>query len=373
MGIVRYASNNVPRFDHDPTTGESLGLLIEESRINKFSYSSEFTNDAWENVNMTEIADQIVAPDGTTTADKVSSDATATEARYIKEDLSITNGVTYTQSVFAKAGEVTIIQIAPSTGFLSRYQNFDLSTGQLGTGNVAAATITAYPNGWYRCTVTETAITTSSSGRMVMCLVAQSNSGRITSPSFNLGDGLYLWGAQLEEGAFATSYIPTSGSTVTRAADTAIIKGTNFTDWYNETESTIHFESSIASSTAAKYFTFHGVDGGGTELIEAAATSGPGANIFTYANSTTYANISVTDSDATTIKYAAGIKANDINLAVNGTLGTADTSSTQPDALDKLIIGNYSSGNYYINTSIKKLSYYNRRLPDAQLQGLTQQ
>ena len=61
------------------------------------------------------------------------------------------------------------------------------------------------------------------------------------------------------------------------------------------------------------------------------------------------------------------------NLAINGTLGTTDTSSTQPDAIDKLIIGNYSSGNYCLNTSIKKLSYYNKRLPNAQLQGLTQQ
>ena len=74
-----------------------------------------------------------------------------------------------TQSVFAKADGISYIQIAPSTGFSSRYQNFDLSTGQLGTGDVDGATITAYPDGWYRCTVTQ--LSTGSSGRMVIALL----------------------------------------------------------------------------------------------------------------------------------------------------------------------------------------------------------
>ena len=136
MGIVKYASNNTPRFDHDPTTGESLGLLIEESRTNQFPYSSEFDNGAWNTSNSGATANQITAPDGTTSADKITADATATESRYINDDTSITNGNVYTQSVFAKAGEVTVLQMAPSTGFASRYQNFDLSTGQLGNGDV---------------------------------------------------------------------------------------------------------------------------------------------------------------------------------------------------------------------------------------------
>ena len=190
---------------------------------------------------------------------------------------------------------------------------------------------------------------------------------------------IYLWGAQAEVNkTFATSFIPSLSAAMpatnsTRDAEFVKSTGNIFTDWYNPLESTIYFESSVAPTSNSKYFTFQGDDGGGTELIESASASGPGVNIFTYADSTTYANISVTDSGATTIKYAAGLEKNNVNLAVNGTLGTTDTSATQPDALDKLIIGNYSSGNYYINTSIKKLSYYNKRLSNAQLQDLTQQ
>ena len=180
-----------------------------------------------------------------------------------------------------------------------------------------------------------------------------------------------MWGIQLELGSFATSYIPTSGSTVTRSADIAQITGTNFTDFYNQSESTIYFESSISPLTNSKYFTFYGYDSGGTELIESASESVPGANIFTYSDSTVHSNISVTNASFTTLKYAAGIEQNNVNLAVNGTLGTTNTSAIQPDALSKLIIGNYSSGNYYINTTIKRLTYYPERLSNAQLQNLT--
>ena len=247
--------------------------------------------------------------------------------------------------------------------------SYNLSTATVYNqgSNVSRATITEYPNGWYRISAT------------MNCTVSNSRVYRLyaSTGNFNAGgsESFYYWGPQVESGSFETSYIPTyaSNTSVTRAQDIAKITGTNFTDFYNASESTIFFESTVAPVTNSKYFTFHGSDGGGNELIEAAAISGPGANIFTYTDSTVHSNAQVTDSGATTLKYAAGIKANDINLAINGTLGTTDTSSTQPDAIDKLIIGNYNSGNYYINTSIKKLSYYNKRLPNAQLQGLTQQ
>ena len=275
LGVVRYASNNVPRFDHDPTTGESLGLLIEESRTNQFPYSSEFDNGAWNKSNLNVTANQITAPDGTITADKISADATATEARYVNDDTSIINGKLYTQSVFAKAGEVTVLQIAPSTGFSSRYQNFDLSTGQLGNGDVESASITAYPNGWYRCTVTQSAITTIS-GRMVFAFATVPGDGRIPSPTIALGDGFYLWGAQLEEGSFPTSYIPTSGpntgSTVTRAQDQTIVKRENFTKifdtGFNSFSVLVDYDN-LSTSDGAVYdiFTLWGESTGYTDRI----------------------------------------------------------------------------------------------------------
>ncbi len=359
LGNVKYASNNTPRFDHDPDTGESLGLLIEESRTNLVSYSyyqgngsiqTSGTVNNWgllfTSGGTANLTPGIDAPDGSNNAVRFTNLNTGSSILRINIDAFTPNGSdTYTLSFWARAIS--------------------------GTGGMSCDLHDGSPNGtWTDQLVTNKWVRIVKSGvpsnayKNFIDIISNIDNNRVVD----------FWGLQLEKGSFGpTSYIPTSGSTVTRAVDTVVIKGTNFTDFYNASESTIFFESGVAPVTNSKYFTFHGTDGGGTELIESAAVSGPGANIFTYANSTVWSNISVTDASATTLKYAAGIKANDINLAVNGTLGTTDTSSQQPDALDKLIIGNYSSGSYYINTSIKKLSYYNKRLPNAQLQGLTYQ
>ena len=343
--------------------------MIEESRTNLVEYG-DFTTGWTEYGGTATSTTETTAPDGTFTAKKITSKGDQSTSG-IYDSIQYSSNTTYTHTMWLKAGNVTIAGITVNSGGKWASSNFPYITVNLSTGAVTAsggvsAKATAYPNGWYRLEATGTF----GGNTQVDAIWVHSQTG--SSMVGNTTGYYYVWGPQAEQGNFGTSYIPTTGSTVTRAVDTAIIKGTNFTDFYNAPESTIFFESGVPPTNNSKFFTLHGDDGGGIELIEGASVSGPGATIFTYANSTTYANISVTDSGATTIKYAAGIKANNINLSVNGTLGTADTSSTQPDALDKLIIGNYISGNYYLNTTIKKLSYYNKRLPNAQLQGLTQ-
>lgn len=364
-GIIRTAVNNVPRFDHDPTTGESLGLLIEESRTNQFPYSSEFDNSAWNTSNSNVAANQITAPDGTVTADKISADATAAEARYANDDISITSGNVYTQSVFAKAGEVTVLQIAPSTGFPSRYQNFDLSTGQLGNGDVESASITAYPNGWYRCTVTQTAITTIS-GRMVMAFATVPGDGRIPSPNISLGDGLYLWGAQLEVGSFATSYTPTSGTAATRAADLASISGTNFAEWYNQSEGSFYIENNYGSFYNQPIAISDDV---GNAWIYA---QGTGEFRSYYVPSPTSTLITTGDilSTNTFYKFAASYSLTEGKFLTGGNGGSYSSSNNDLAYSSLLYIGRFSSS-FIINGTIKKLAYYPKRLPNAQLQALT--
>ena len=357
-GLIKYASSNVPRFNHDPDTRESLGLLIEETRTNLAEYGTIVGDTGWYNrPTFTTTLNDSVAPDGRTTATKITSlNAESDPDLYSYEQYSIGSNKTITHTIYIKSPDAT--NVGKEINF--RGKRIGGTSSSWGQKFILTAE-------WQRVTVTHTYESDNTVGRAY--IGADPNT---THPA-GAATACLFWGLQVEEGSFATSFIPTYGSTVTRGVDTAIIKGTNFSSWYNVSESTIFFESGVAPVTNSKYFTFYGSDGGGVELIEAAAVSGPGANIFTYANSTVWSNVQVTNAGATTLKYAAGIKANDINLAVNGTLGTTDTSSQQPDALDKLIIGNYSSGNYYINTSIKKLSYYNKRLSNAQLQGLTQQ
>lgn len=236
-GIIQEADQWMPRFDHDPVTRKPKGLLFEDDSTNLQTRSSEFNDAAWSINSGAVSANVAVAPDGTTTGDKLYK--TADTSLFITQNNSLTSGVTYTQSIFAKKNAVPVdsdafyvIQIAPSTGFPSAYQNFDLSTGTLGNGDISSgsnngtATIEDYGNGWYRCSVTMPCTTTTTGGRMAIGVVPSPTSARLEAStgygSVN-NDGLYIWGAQFEANEYASSYIPTTTADVTRATETCEI------------------------------------------------------------------------------------------------------------------------------------------------------
>ena len=266
-GLIKYASNNAPRFDHDPTTGESLGLLIEEARINYAVYSSEFDNANHNKYDATVLGNQAVAPDGTTTADLLHPNSSGT-GRGLEDVYALPSTGIYTTSLYVKAAGLSWVQLYAVNGFNRAF--FNVSTGtkgsETGGGSLEDYGIIDAGNGWYRIYVTYNLTSTGSNEYYYVYFAGGDNNATVTA---NGTDGVYVWGLQVEKGSFPTSYIPTDGSTVTRGVDTAIIKGTNFSSWYNASESTIFFESGVAPVNNSKYFTFHGIDGAGTELIEA--------------------------------------------------------------------------------------------------------
>ena len=374
---VRTNGTNAPRFDHDPATGESLGLLVEEQRTNIFPHSHEFESSVWSKVNSTITINQTTAPDGTTTADKWAKDSTVTELSYINDDLSFNSGVYMTQSVFAKADEISYIQIAPSTGFSSRYQNFDLSTGQLGTGDVDGATITAYPDGWYRCTVTQ--LSTGSSGRMVIALSPSPTAARLASTPGSIGDGVYLWGAQLEQGAFPTSYISTSGGAATRNADEVILSGRSFSDWYNPHEVSIVGDYSMPHGyQSGSYSSPFAIDNGATTRLFMLYHRFTG-DINAFVRSSAVDSVVDLDiySPATAVDYSrvkfalASSNADGFSGIVNEGNIVSDSSVTMPTDVNRLRIGRgYGGNSYAINGTIRYLRFYNKRLTDNQLRAL---
>ena len=214
--------SGAPRFDHDPVTGESLGLLIEESRTNLLTYSERF--DQWNPTNIAVATNATTAPDGASTAAKLSS-TTGTWASFCQQNFA--GSGTRVLSVFAKAAESSWIA-AGGIGSGGELAWFNLSTGLPGAKdpNVLSSSMEAFPDGWYRCSLV---CDFQSYGGVVP--VSGDNSINIAP----VGDGIFIWGAQLEAGSFPTSYIPTTSSTVTRAADAASITGTNFSSWYNST------------------------------------------------------------------------------------------------------------------------------------------
>ena len=227
-GLVKNTAGiNSPRFDWDPVTRECKGLLIEEARTNLWTYSNDFDNAYWTKTNGAISANATTAPDGTTTADKFVEAATTANKEVARGSLTVVAGTSYTISIYAKAVERTAFRLGAATSYFTGSTSafFELSNGTIpfaNQGGFTASTITSVGNGWYRCTATFVPTVSGSSFSLYHTLMSGSTSGY-------LGDGtsgMFFWGAQLEEGAFATSYIPSS-VTWTGRASTASYVGSN--------------------------------------------------------------------------------------------------------------------------------------------------
>jgi hypothetical protein len=209
-------------YEYD-TSGLPLGIRVEESRANLLLRSTEISNASWSKTDATVSADATTAPDGTLTADKLIEGSATSE--HMTSQSAVTTAAAHTFSIFAKAGERTFIMLYHAQSTSARV--FDLSAGTVGgtagLGTPTTSTIEALPDGWYRCAIVVTATAASNSFRAYICSDASTY-----SYSGNSASGLFLWGAQLELGGFATSPIITYGTSLTRLADDITLAGTAF-------------------------------------------------------------------------------------------------------------------------------------------------
>jgi len=364
--VLQSAASGVARFDNNPTTGESLGLLIEESRTNLLTYSEQFDNAGWSKNQSNVSANIAVAPDGTLTADKLFDDSTASSVHRLVQTFTVVNGTIYTLSVYAKAAERTFIALQLSLGFANTpFAFFNLTSGTVGTTTGSpSATITPVGNGWYRCTITATGNTSGAGAQPYIYLASADGTTNYTGNGFS---GVFLWGAQLEAGAFATSYIPTVASQVTRAADAASMTGTNFTSWYNTAEGTLFAD---AISNGGQVYAQIGVGSISDDRVSLYSLS---PNLAVVSGSTTSAALgSTTLNNGTSAKLAGAYKTNDFALSINGATVLTDTSGLLP-APTSLLIGarNSASPSNQLNGTIKKVAYYPIRLSNTNLVALT--
>ena len=362
------AASGVARFDHNPTTFESLGLLIEEQRTNLLLQSEEFDNAAWAKSNVTVTANATVAPDGTTTADKLVEN-TATAFHYVlpAASVSVTSGTLITTSVYAKAAERTGLGLFPYSSAAGA--RFNLTNGTIISqeAGVTASIINA-GNGWYRCSASITAPAGSAAPWILP--LGPSNATNYTGNGYS---GLFIWGAQVEAGAFATSYIPTVASQVTRAADVAVMTGTNFSSWYNQAEGTIFAESILAQYCPAGRFgqcVWQADDGTGNNRTHVRNDAASTTYLFRSINvDGVNATIGLAFSLNAPVKTALAYKVNDFNASLGGGVGITDTL-VNPPVVNTFRLGQENAG-LWLNGHIRRIAYYPQRLGNAELVELT--
>ena len=370
-GLIQTAAIDTPRFDYNPTTLAPKGLLIEEQRTNLLLYSAQFDNAAWTKSNSTVTVDATVSPDGTSNADKIVEAAT-TSIHDVRRNSTASASTAYTQSIFVKAAERTKIQLQMFGNTGGSTVNFDLVAG---TVNVAGAyggwssssgTITSFGNGWYRLTNTST---TNVGLTVVTSAFLLADAAGNASYTGNGTSGMFYFGAQLEAGAFATSYVPTVAAQVTRAVDIATMTGTNFSSWCNQSAGTMlcsfALEGVDTSAGAAGVWKIDDTTNNNVIFVrQGTVIAGFDGNIIT-------AGVSEADSDSfsatpnTIYNSAFAWETNYAVLASNGTVLGPDTVVNVPTTTRLVIHG--VAGCMWT----RSLTYYPSRLPNTTLQALT--
>ena len=384
-GLIETIPANVPRFDYDPISGECKGLLIEESRTNLVTYSDDHSNGVWIGQGISAVSSNtIVAPDGTLTADKIVGTLGQRTRQSIYQSVSVTSGVKYTFSRFLKAGERKYVCMwfdnpnITEGAYFGAYTYVDLELGRIVFNSNSNVSITEYPNKWYRFTISATPSFTGTLS-LNTSMGTPNNYLDVGTPDIYkyVGDGnsgFYTWGAQVEAGAFPTSYIPTSASTVTRSADLASITGTNFSSWYNSSEGSIFFSGRTGNSIEPSLLTFSDTSSLSplnflrftyqflaSRFIGVYSSSG----MFSIYSSNTFSSGSFFKTIST---YKLG---GDVTIAANGKTVVKNTSKVIP-TVNRLNLGDNSSYANYLNGTISRLTYYPKALSPSQLQYLTQ-
>lgn len=356
IGNIETVAADTPRFGHDPVTGEALGLLIEESRENLFLQSEDFTTTWAASVSGTSTRVNTASVFGGVGGGTI----TATSANGgLRQSVSGLAAAQHTMSFFlaSTSDDVTVV--------------LENGAASYGTGCSVALTpasgtveaLTGFTDG-YSAAV---------SGGYIFTLVLPTAGGtNIANVEWRLanGDQMVIAIPQFEEGAFPTSYIPTTTATVTRNADDCSITGTDFSEWFNSNEGTIYVEAQTLYTTATGIpYVLTINDGTANETIEYRISSGSGFVVRDGAAVQAALGFSGVDLSQS-FKIAGAFAANDFAHSTNGGAVATDGSGTLP-TVTRMQIGANLVGSAHLNGHIKDIRFYPSRLPDAELQLLT--
>lgn len=372
-GNIALASNNAPRFDYDPVTLACKGLLIEESRSNSLKYSEQFNDASWTKYLgfVTVLQDDTTAPDGNLTADKLVPTTDNNIHLTFQNVAKSATALTYSFSMYVKAAGYSRMGINIQNGPNGVSATFNLSTlavtiAGFGTGfTPISAKIEPFSNSWHRVIIVLTSDATVQIGASIY---VYNNSG---SASF-AGDGtsgIYAWGAQLEAGAFPTSYIPTTSAALTRNADVATMTGTNFSDWYNQAQGTLL--SDVMLTQVGTTFAYTVSDSTvNNQIYHRELASGGDCAVVTGNVTQAYLTKAYTPAVGSIYQAAIGYAANNIGFTVNAASVVTDTSATIP-TVDRICLGGSYNNGAQRSMYLRSFYYWPQRLTNAELQAFT--
>lgn len=369
-GLIASASTNIPRFDYDPVTLAIRGLLIEEARTNLMLQSEAVSTSPWvAPLDMTVTTDATAVPDGASTADKCVPNAVA--APHVLQQSVTTTAASHTFTFFVKASGYSKVGFRENTS-TGAYAVIQASgAGSVLETSSTTATIADAGSGWYRVAITWTA----TAGARTHAIYVMNDGYSSGSPHLyaSAGDtvsGVYIWGAQVEAGAFATSYIPTAGSTVTRAVDYPLI--TSIADFYGGAAGVTMLAETTTNASGGTSRCCAGFDDGTPANrfeLRTAATSGGTVGLLVIASSVVLNAPATSATQA--LKLIAATDASSAVATYGGVSPGSPVATGSSPAFTRLGVGCRAGSSESLNGTIRRLRVWPKRLSNAQLQALT--
>ena len=358
-GLIEVVGSDKPRIDFkDNSKG---ALLLEPSRTNTYVRSNQFET-TWIKVNVSTIPNSVTSLDGSLNG-YLLRENTSSGSHDIRQNATVVSGLQYTYSLFVKKLDVgqdrnLSFYIGGTNGSIS----FNTTDGTFFSVNsIDSYSSEDYGNGWWRLQFTDTAVTTSFN------VIAIFNNGSTNYTGDGIS-GLYIYGAQLEEGSYATSYIPTSGASVTRVADSSI--QTLPDGIIGQTEGSVYVEVNISNTTSKTILALD--SGSASNFIILDTTSSLSPKILVRQSSGSFpAIITGTTMSYGVNKIAFCYKSGDYAMYVNGVLSGTSTSTTFPSGIISKISVGANSSYGYLSDTVNDVKLYNTRLSNSELAALT--
>jgi len=368
-GLIESSASGLPRLDYLNSTCPRL--ILEPQRSNLAQYSEQMDNAAWSKNGVTVTANAAVSPDGSTNADKIVETAT-TGPHGLAPTYSIANSTTYTFSVFAKKAENDYVIMNIYTGVASTFTSFNVANGTIGTTGVGAtAKIENYGSGWYRCMLTVTTAATGSPN--IFMWTARANDAiEYTGNGVN---GTFMYGCVLEAGAYATSYIPTLGTSVTRVAESA--SSASIPSLFGATEGSFFIECTFDGRNANGAIPLFLRSSVSTSFNQATylqfGTNNITLNVYSGGSIQVAISSGGIYTTGQTLKISFAYKANDFVMYVNGVQIGTDTSGAISTSLSFVDLGSYLllQSTFQYDGKISQAILFPTRLSNSDLAALT--